>query len=154
MKLFTIDKDGKFVPYKEHDFERIKQETDLEDLLEKNPEYFFEGGKLLIIGRQVPTNLNSVVDLLGIDRAGNTVVVELKRGRTPRETVAQLLEYASFVESRDYSQLNDIYQEYSGNQTSLEDCHQRYFEGDSNETVSFNKSTRLVIVAQEVSPDI
>lgn len=154
MKLFTIDKNGKFIPYKEHDFEKIKQEADLEVLLENNPEYFFEGSKVLIIGRQVTTNLNTFVDLLGIDKAGNTVVIELKRGKTSRETIAQLLEYASFVESLDYSQLNDIYQDYSGEESSLEDYHQQYFQSDSDEKVSFNKSTRLIIVAQEISKEI
>ncbi|GAI51207.1 unnamed protein product, partial [marine sediment metagenome] len=153
-KLFTIDKNGKFIPYKEHDFEKIKQEADLEVLLENNPEYFFEGSKILIIGRQVTTNLNTFVDLLGIDKAGNTVVIELKRGKTSRETIAQLLEYASFVESLDYSQLNDIYQDYSGEESSLEDYHQQYFQSDSDEKVSFNKSTRLIIVAQEISKEI
>ncbi len=33
-------------------------------------------------------------DLLGLDKDGNIVIVELKRGKTPREVVAQLLEYA------------------------------------------------------------
>lgn len=154
MKLFTIDKNEKLIPYKEHDFEKIKRETDLEVLLENNPEYFFEGSKVLIIGRQVTTNLNSFIDLLGVDKTGNTVVVELKRGKTPRETIAQLLEYASFVENLDYSQLNDIYQNYSGEESSLEDYHQQYFQSELGENVSFNKSTRLVIVAQEVSKEI
>lgn len=105
MKLFTIDRNGKFIPYKEHNFEKIKQEADLEVLLENNPEYFFEGSKVLIIGRQVTTNLSTFIDLLGIDKTGNTIVVELKRGKTPRETVAQLLEYASFIENLDYLQV-------------------------------------------------
>jgi len=154
MRLFTIDKNGKFIPYKEHDYEKIKQEADLEVLLENNPEYFFEGSKVLIIGRQVTTNLNSFIDLLGIDKTGNTVVIELKRGKTNRETIAQILEYASFVENLDYSQLNDIYQDYSGEESSLEDYHQQYFQSESDENISFNKSTRLIIVAQKVSKEI
>ena len=126
----------------------------MEVLLENNPEYFFEASNVLIIGRQVTTNLNSFIDLLGIDKRGNAVVVELKRGKTPRETIAQLLEYTSFVENLDYSQLNDIYQDYSGEESSLEDYHQQYFQSESDENVSFNKSTRLVIVAQKVSKEI
>lgn len=154
MKLFTIDENGKLIPYKEHDFKDSNKEADLEVLLANNPEYFFEGSNVLIIGRQVTTNLTTFVDLLGIDETGNTVVVELKRGKTPRETIAQLLEYASFVENLDYSQLNEIYQDYSGEESSLEDYHQQYFQSDSDEKVSFNKSTRLIIVAQEISKEI
>ena len=154
MKLFTIDKNGKLIPYKEHPFKDSKREADLEVLLENNPEYFFEGSNVLIIGRQVTTNLNSFIDLLGIDKTGNTVVVELKRDKTPRETIAQLLEYASFVENLDYSQLNDIYQDYSGEESSLEDYHQQYFQNELDEKVSFNKSVRLIIVAQKISKEI
>ncbi len=154
MKLFTIDKNRKLIPYKEHHFKDSKREEDLEVLLENNPEYFFEESKVLIIGRQVTTNLNTFIDLLGIDKTGNTVVVELKRGKTPRETVAQLLEYASFIENLDYSQLNEIYRDYSGEESSLEDYHQQYFQNDTDEKVSFNKSTRLIIVAQEISKEI
>ncbi|MBU1753330.1 DUF91 domain-containing protein [bacterium] len=150
MNLFTIDKHGKLIPYKEYNFKDFKQESDLEVLLENNPEYFFERSKVLIIGRQVTTNLNTFIDLLGIDKTGNTVVIELKREKTPRETIAQLLEYASFVENLDYSQLNEIYQDYSGEENSLEDYHQQYFQSESEEKVSFNKSTKLVIVAQEI----
>ena len=154
MKLFTINKNGKLIPYKEHDFEKIKREADLESLLENNPEYFFKGSKILIIGRQVTTSLNKSIDLLGIDKSGNTVVIELKRGKTPRETVAQILEYASFVENLDYSQLNEIYQDYSGEEISLEEYHQQYFQNELEEKVSFNKTVRLIIVGQEISKEI
>ncbi len=42
MRIFTINKKGKMIPYKKHDFKELHQEFDLEDLLENNPEYFFE----------------------------------------------------------------------------------------------------------------
>lgn len=154
MKLFSIDNDGKLIPYLEHNFAKIKQEADLEDLLENNPEYFFERSNVLIIGRQVTTNLNTYVDLLGVDKNGNSVIIELKRGKTPRETIAQLLEYASFIENLDYAQLNEIYQGYTGEEISLEDYHQQFFQSESADQVSFNKSTKLVIVAQDISKEV
>ncbi|NCO32124.1 DUF91 domain-containing protein, partial [bacterium] len=103
MRLFTINKNGNMIPYKKYNFKELHQEFDLEVLLENNPEYLFEDSKILIIGRQITTNLNTSIDLLGLDNIGNTVVIELKRDKTPRETIAQLLEYASFVEKLDYS---------------------------------------------------
>jgi len=154
MRLFTIDKSGKMILYKKHDFKELHQEFDLEVLLENNPEYFFEDSKILIIGRQVTTNLNTFIDLLGIDSSGNTVVIELKRDKTPRETLAQLLEYAFFIEKLDYSQLNDIFQDYSGEESTLEEYHQQYFKSGVDGKVSFNKSTKLIIVAQEISKEI
>ena len=154
MKLFTVDKDGKLIQYKEHSFGADNRESDLEILLENNPECFFVDSKILIIGRQVLTNLGTWIDLLGLDRFGNTVVIELKRGKTPRETISQLLEYASFIDNLDYEQLNLIYQNYIGEESSLETYHQEYFDSVDSDTVAFNKASKLMIVAQEISPSI
>ncbi len=154
MKLFTIDKDGKLIQFKERNFAENNREIDLEILLEKNPEYFLENSNVLIIGRQVTTNLNTFIDLLGIDKQGNTVVVELKREKTPRETIAQILEYASFVENLSYEQLNKIYQEYSGDEVNLDEYHQQFFQNSEDLNVAFNKSSKLMIVAQNISTEI
>lgn len=154
MKLFTIDKNGKLAQFKEQEFKEENKEMDLEILLENNPEYFFDNSKILIIGRQVTTNLNTFIDLLGIDQFGNTVVIELKRGKTPRETVAQLIEYASFIDNLDYEQLNEIYQNYSGEEATLEDYHLEYYKTESAEKISWNKSSKLVIVATSITPEI
>lgn len=145
MKLFAIDKEKKFVQFKEQEFKEKNKEVDLENLLENNPEYFFEKDKILIIGRQVITNLNTFIDLFGIDEFGNTVVIELKRDRTPREALAQLIEYASFVDNLDYGQLNGIFQNYSGEEVGLDDYHQQYYENDVSQNVSWNKNSKLII---------
>lgn len=155
MRLFTINKDGKMIPYKQKDYKEIHIEADLEDLLENNPEYFFKDSKIMIIGRQVTTNLNTTIDLLGIDVSGDVVVIELKRDKTNRETMAQLLEYASFIDKLDYSQLNEIFQKYSGEESNLEEYHAQFFKEELfNKKVSFNKSIKLVIVAQEITKEI
>lgn len=154
MKLFTIDNEGRFVQFKEQVFKNENKEIDLEILLENNPEYFFENSKILIIGRQVTTNLNTFIDLLGIDELGNTVVIELKRDKTPRETLAQLIEYASFIDNLDYEQLNDIFQNYSGEEVGLEEYHQQYYQNEKSQNVSWNKNSKLVIVAQDISKEI
>ena len=154
MKLFTIDNEGKFVQFKEQVFKNENKEIDLEILLENNPEYFFENSKILIIGRQVTTNLNTFIDLLGIDELGNTVVIELKRDKTPRETLAQLIEYASFIDNLDYEQLNDIFQNYSGEEVGLEEYHQQYYQNGESQNVSWNKNSKLVIVAQDITKEI
>ena len=154
MKLFTIDKDGKLIQFEERNFAEQNREVDLEILLEKNPDYFLENSKVLIIGRQVTTNLSTYIDLLGIDKQGNTVVIELKREKTPRETIAQLLEYASFVDNLNYEQLNNIYQEYSGDEMFLEEYHQQFFQNNEEQSVAFNKSSKLMIVAQNISKEI
>src|SRR5215213_3319317 len=70
-------------------------EARLEDLLAKDPTLV--GEPLLLVGRQVPTAYGGFIDLLAVDAEGYLCVLELKRDRTPREVVAQLLDYASWL---------------------------------------------------------
>jgi RecB family endonuclease NucS len=53
------------------------------------------GEPLLIIGRQVATSSGKVIDLLAADADGVLHVLELKKDKTPREVVAQVLDYGS-----------------------------------------------------------
>ena len=57
---------------------------------------------LMIIGREVATPLGGRIDILAIDADGNLVVIELKRSRTPREVVAQTLDYGSLDTPHDH----------------------------------------------------
>ena len=81
MRIFSIKEDGKFEEFSQTHFHADHEELVLENWLESNSDDILEDSKLLIIGRQVTTNLGSIIDLLGIDREGNTVVIELKRDR-------------------------------------------------------------------------
>jgi len=155
MKLYGITPESKFREYVELDFQTEHREAILEDWLENNPDDIIENGKLLIIGRQVTTNLGSFIDLLAIDRQGDVVVIELKRNRTPRETVAQALEYASFVEKLGYEQLEDILRTYTGDESvNLAQYHREYFALASDEASVFNHDQRIVIVGQIITPEI
>ncbi|CCQ12022.1 hypothetical protein PALB_29230 [Pseudoalteromonas luteoviolacea B = ATCC 29581] len=49
----------------------------------------------LLIGRQVRTDFDKYIDLLAIDASGSVIIIELKRDKTPRDVVAQALDYAS-----------------------------------------------------------
>ena len=58
-------------------------EARLEVWLERDISVLSQG--LLAIGRQVETDFGGFIDLLCLDHAGDVVVVELKRDKTPRE---------------------------------------------------------------------
>ncbi len=127
----------------------------MENWLEANPEGIIEDGKILIIGRQVTTNLGGYIDLLGVDKDGDLIVVELKRDRTPRDTLAQALEYSSFADRLDFQQLEEIFKKYlNDNSLDLAEYHTIYFGRDNNAAVAFNKDQRIVIVGQKITPEI
>ena len=155
MRVFGVKSDGQFREYVQTPFQLAHEEAILEDWLELNPDGIVEDGHVLIIGRQVVTNFGGSIDLLGLDREGDVVVVELKRNRTSRDTIAQSLEYVSFADRLDTSQLQDILRSYLNDESlSLAEYHREYFEVGSDEAIAFNKDQRIVIVGQHVTPEI
>ena len=155
MKLFRISRDHAFTEFHRVPFEVEHEESTLEEWLESNPGGILEDGRMLVVGRQVFTNLGRYIDLLGVDREGNTVVVELKRDRTPRDVIAQALEYASFVETLDFEDLERLLRSYENDDSlALAKHHRECFDLDSAEAVAFNKDQRVVIVGQRIASGV
>jgi hypothetical protein len=105
---------------------------------------------LTVIGRQVETTFGGFIDLLCIDRAGDIVIVELKRDKTPREVTAQTLEYASFVKDLSGDRITQIADRYLGGEGSLEAAFKRRFDTDLPD--SLNENHRMVVIASEIDP--
>lgn len=141
----------------------ISKEVELEELLEKNPELILDE-PLLVIGRQNPTDLGKALDLLAIDASGRTVVAELKKAQTPRQVVAQALEYASYIATLDYGQLNEMACRYFSDTKrekkwgSLVEAFGATFRLESAvpdpQEISWNGHQRIVIVAEQVTEDV
>lgn len=85
-------------------------EARLEDILARNIEV--AAANWMVIGRQVPTPWGKVIDLLCIDAEGKLVVLELKRDKTEREIVAQVLDYGSYVRTIEGEEIPRIYADY------------------------------------------
>lgn len=155
MKIYSVTPDNKFKEFVETGFQVEHREELLETWLENNPDAIVEDEKLLIIGRQVTTNFGGAIDLLAVDRDGNLVVIELKRDRTPRETVAQALEYASFGAQLSYEQLERVFSVYVDEEAAnLAQYHREYYDLAADEALVFNKDQRIVIVGQTITPEI
>jgi hypothetical protein len=88
-------------PVRSAPFGKHYLEEDLETLLEQNPDVLAEGEPLLVISRQPNAQESGMPDLLALDADGNVVIVELKRGRAPRDVIAQALEYAAWAAGLD-----------------------------------------------------
>lgn len=82
-------------------------ESRLEKLILDDPEILET--KLLLIGNQIPTKYGKYIDVLGIDADGVVHILELKRDRTPRDIVAQALDYASWVQGLGNEDIRDIF---------------------------------------------
>lgn len=100
---------------------------------------------LLVIGRQVTTDFGGCIDLLCIDGAGDLVVLELKRDKTPREIVAQALDYASWIAELPAHRVTSIANDYLGAHGPLEKAFSERFRTELPDTI--NQSHRILIAA-------
>jgi hypothetical protein len=145
--IWRIDKEVKrisFIP--------MPGENKLEELLVKD--ISIVDPSLLLIGRQVITKYGKFIDLLAIDADGRLVVIELKRDKTPREVVAQLLDYGAWVRTLRSEDIAAIYSSFmgakqTGKTSSLDEVFCTHFSvKDMPEEL--NAEHKLVIIASEL----
>src|SRR4051794_14330515 len=87
---------------------RITSEERLEDILALRID-ILGLGRLFQIGRQVVTDFGKRIDLLAMDSEGDLYVIELKKERTPREVVAQTLEYGFWARSLSFEAIRELF---------------------------------------------
>jgi hypothetical protein len=108
--------------------------------------------ELLIIGRQVLTAYGGYIDLLCLDENGDTVVIELKRDRTPRQVTAQALDYGSWVQSLSNEDISELAGAYLGDKGlgNLEEAFRAKFESDLPDVL--NESQSMLVVGSKIDP--
>lgn len=121
-------------------------EQQLEDMIVRAPNII--SGELMLIGRQEQTGFGGRIDLLAIAPDASLVLIELKRDRTPREIVAQALDYASWVEQLTAEKITQIYQRFTkgGN---LDVAFKDHFGAELDEE-TLNQSHQIILVASEL----
>ncbi len=128
----------------------IDFEKHLERIIDEDPSIL--DLDLMIVGRQVPTPYGGHIDLLAIDAAGDLTVIELKRDRTPRDVVAQVLDYGSAVKEMT-PEIAPVFVEYQRRfhgveqPEAIDTAFQRRFGGRLDE---LNSAHRLLIIGAEV----
>ena len=137
MNLWSVDGGS----LKEIQRSRVDLETQLEDWVCADP--MLLNLDVMIIGRQVHTAFGGYIDLLAITREGNLVVIELKRDKTPRDIVAQCLDYASWVCDLGYEDIKEIFKKHTNK--SLHEEFSSFYDETIPETL--NESHQIVIVA-------
>lgn len=118
-----------------------KEKEHLEKWIKSNPNIL--GENILIIGEQVYTK-SGVLDFLGVDNSGNTVIVELKRDKLPREVLTQAIDYASDVATWDIEKLSEVCMDYNGQ--ALYDYLSENLMGVDVDGLVINKAQRLLLV--------
>jgi len=121
----------------------LAKEQLLEEMIVSDPRILSD--QWMLIGRQEETGFSGRVDLLAIAPDASVVLIELKRNRTPREVVAQALDYASWLEKLEPERIAGIYDRFSQGGNLKEDFKIRFDHELDDE--SLNQSHQIIIVA-------
>ncbi len=121
----------------------LQSERLLEDMIVSTPSILSD--EWMLIGRQEDTGFSGRIDLLAIAPDGSLVLIEIKRNRTPREVVAQALDYASWVEILKDEDIAAIYKRFKP-AGELKSDFKAHFGAELDEE-SLNDSHQIVIVA-------
>lgn len=118
---------------------------DLEPWLKSNPDIL--GPDIIIIGSQIMSK-SGRMDLLGIDKTGNVVIVEIKRDQLRRDALAQAIDYASDVAEWGIEKLSEICVEYC--EKNLEEAFADAFPDVDPENLKINDAQRILLVGFSV----
>lgn len=102
----------------------------------------------MLIGRQEDTGYGGRIDLLAIAPDGSLVLIELKRSRTPRDVVAQSLDYAGWVEKLRAEDIAAIYGRFAPGRSLADDFRARF--GQELDEEALNLSHQIIIVASSL----
>ena len=152
MQIFGIGEGETFKVYEPRQFEVEHGEAVLQNWLGANPNGILQDEEMLVLGREVGTSLGGRIDLLGLDREGNVVIVELKRDDTPRDVIAQALEYAAWASELAEEELEAHFK--GDDSLSMAERHARYFGLGDAVVADFNKGHRIVIIGQDVTDGV
>jgi hypothetical protein len=125
---------------------RLDLEKNLQTWLEKDISIL--SNNLLVIGKEVMTSFGGEIDLLCLDNNGYIVILELKRDKTPREIVAQALDYASWVKDLSTDEIVDIGNAYLGDGAPLKSAFAAQFGQSLPEVL--NEGHEILVVAAEI----
>ena len=162
MPLFKLEKSdrddiskGKLVIAQETNLELEKH---LENWLENSPWVLIQNS-ILWIGRQTSAKDEDGTiysDLFGVDSDGNLVIAELKKGRPPRDVVAQLLDYAAWARELSESEIHEKAETYFETQSefkgkTFDEAFREVFDlPETDEIPPLNGRLRLFIAAEEI----
>jgi hypothetical protein len=124
----------------------LASEALLENMIVAAPQVLSD--EWMLIGRQENTGFGGRIDLLAIAPDGSLVLIEIKRERTPREVMAQALDYACWVEKLNAEDIVAIYNRFAPGKNLADDFKQRF--GAALDEDSLNASHQIIIVASSI----
>ncbi len=121
----------------------LATEAQLEQMICAVPQLLSE--EWMIVGKQEQTSSAGRVDLIAMAPDASLILIELKRDRTPRDVVAQALDYASWLETLAAQDVDAMYRRFRPGANLARDYQQKF--GSDLDESSLNQSHQIVVVA-------
>lgn len=148
--------------------EKLMELQNIEPWIRKNPSILSESEEedIIIIGEQKKNSTGKRLDLMGVDKFGNIIIIELKRDVAEKMTEFQAITYVSSYVNTTFDKAYKIYAEYLEKnkvELGLPDTTNFFKEAENilgnfctpiNITEDFNKNQRIILVAGEFSEDL
>jgi hypothetical protein len=130
----------------------FREREHLQEWLANNPDAL--GEDILIIQKEFNgfNDTNERLDLLGVDKQGNLVVIENKLDDTGKDVTWQVLKYASYCSTLKKEHIRKIYQEFLDKQGKGENAEENlidFFNANDFKEISLNsgQTQRIILVA-------
>jgi hypothetical protein len=154
--MYLIDKEqNRIERLDEKSFSELgfRERDHLQEWLANNPEAL--GEEILLIQKEFSgfDDTNERLDLLGIDKQGNLIIIENKLDDSGKDVTGQVLKYVSFCSSLTKEQIKDIYQDYLDKQGIIEKAEDNltdFLNISDFEELSLNsgQTQRIMIIAR------
>ena len=158
MPIYRI-KDNKILPIKRTTFARqgVRERQDLQEMLKTRIDIV--APDTLIVAEEFSywEDSRRRIDLLGIDKNANLVVIELKRSEDGGHMELQALRYASMVSTLTFDKLAAIYADYLTENNIHRNAAEsllEFLEWEEPEDDQFAQEVRIVLVSAEFSKEL
>lgn len=152
--MYRVDLDAKkLVKLQEINFSslNIKERYDIQEWIEKNPEIL--GEAFLIIAKELTLATGIRLDLLGIDKYSNLVIIELKRDESGNNVDWQSIKYASYCSNFTIENIFRIYADYlNSSEDEAETKIEEFINAEDFENL--NNKQRIILVSKEFHSDV
>lgn len=158
MSLFRID-DRKIVEIERTTFEAngMQETKDLQNMLRSQIDVI--APDVLVVAEEFGEweDSHRRIDLLGIDKEANLVVIELKRTEDGGHMELQALRYAAMISSLTFTRMIQIYEDYLRDHDRECDAQQdlvNFLEWDDVDEDLFGKHIKIVLVSANFSKEL
>lgn len=158
MPLYEITSDS-ILPVPETSFgaERVRERADLQRLLRAKIQIL--ASDTMVVAEEFADWEDSKrrIDLLGLDKDANLVVIELKRTDDGGHMELQALRYAAMVSAMTFSKLVDVHTNYLrklGDQHDARSAILNFLEWDEPNDDRFGQKVRVILAAPDFSKEL